>query len=160
MKAKKYIPFLMLGIGLAICVEQPRACTRAVYLGPDHMIVTGRTMDWKEDPQSNIYMFPRGMQKRGAITENTVKWTSKYGSVVTAGYDIGVCDGMNEKGLVANLLFLTESSYKRENDNRPIMGLSIWTQYVLDNFSTVEETVAELKKERFRIDAPDLANGY
>ena len=61
MKAKKNIPFLMLGIGLAICVEQPRACTRAVYLGPDHMIVTGRTMDWKEDPQSNIYMFPRGM---------------------------------------------------------------------------------------------------
>ena len=26
------------------------ACTRAVYLGPDNMIVTGRTMDWKEDP--------------------------------------------------------------------------------------------------------------
>ena len=66
MKTKKTIPFLMLGIGLAICVEQSQACTRAVYLGPDHMIVTGRTMDWKEDPQSNIYMFPRGMQKRGA----------------------------------------------------------------------------------------------
>ena len=160
MKTKKTIPFLMLGIGLAICVEQSQACTRAVYLGPDHMIVTGRTMDWKEDPQSNIYMFPRGMQKRGAITENTIKWTSKYGSVVTAGYDIGVCDGMNEKGLVAHLLFLTESSYKKENDNRPIMGLSIWTQYVLDNFATVEETVAELKKELFRIDAPDLPNGY
>jgi len=30
------------------------ACTRAVYLGPDGMVVTGRTMDWKEDPQSNI----------------------------------------------------------------------------------------------------------
>ena len=30
------------------------ACTRAVYLGPDNMVVTGRTMDWKEDPQSNL----------------------------------------------------------------------------------------------------------
>lgn len=30
------------------------ACTRAVYLGPDDMVVTGRTMDWKEDPQSNL----------------------------------------------------------------------------------------------------------
>lgn len=34
------------------------ACTRAVYLGPDDMVVTGRTMDWKEDPQSNLYLFP------------------------------------------------------------------------------------------------------
>ena len=85
MKVKKIIPVIMLGFGWAVCVEESQACTRAVYLGPDHMIVTGRTMDWKEDPQSNIYMFPRGMQKRGGITENTVKWTSKYGSVVTAG---------------------------------------------------------------------------
>lgn len=41
------------------------ACTRAVYLGPDGMVVTGRTMDWKEDPQSNIYFFPRGIERRG-----------------------------------------------------------------------------------------------
>ena len=135
------------------------ACTRAVYLGPDNMVVTGRTMDWKEDPQSNLYLFPRGVQRRGAISDNTIQWTSKYGSVVTAGYDIGTCDGMNEKGLVANLLFLTESSYFRPDDNRPVMGLSIWTQYVLDNFATVDEAVAELSKEVFRIDDPDLPNG-
>ena len=135
------------------------ACTRAVYLGPDNMVVTGRTMDWKEDPQSNLYLFPRGVQRRGAISDNTIQWTSKYGSVVTAGYDIGTCDGMNEKGLVANLLFLTESSYFRPDDNRPVMGLSIWTQYVLDNFATVREAVDELKKETFRIDAPRMPNG-
>lgn len=135
------------------------ACTRAVYLGPDNMVVTGRTMDWKEDPQSNIYFFPRGMARRGGITDNTIKWTSAYGSVVTAGYDIGVCDGMNEKGLVANLLFLAESDYHRPGDRRPVMGLSIWTQYVLDNFATVDEAVEELGKELFRIDDPDLPNG-
>lgn len=139
--------------------ESGQSCTRAVYLGPGNLIITGRTMDWKEDPQSNIYLFPRGLQKRGAHSDNTIFWTSKYGSVVTAGYDIGVADGMNEKGLVANLLFLTESSYKRPADNRPVMGISIWTQYVLDNFATVDEAVAELKKELFRIDAPDLPNG-
>lgn len=138
-----------------------KACTRAVYLGEGGMVVTGRTMDWKEDPQSNIYLFPRGLQKRAALpgNKNTVTWTSKYGSVSTAGYDIGICDGMNEKGLVANLLFLTESSYYRPDDNRPVMGISIWTQYVLDNFATVEEAVAGLKDDTFRIDAPDLPNG-
>lgn len=157
----KHIPAL-LGIAALASLglsQTAKACTRAVYLGPDGRIVTGRTMDWKEDPQSNIYLFPRGMQKRGAHTDHTIQWTSKYGSVATAGYDIGICDGMNEKGLTANLLFLTESSYVRPGDTRPVMGLSIWTQYVLDNFATVDEAVAELSKELFRIDAPDLPNG-
>lgn len=99
------------------------------------------------------------MARRGGLTDNTVKWTSLYGSVVTAGYDIGICDGMNEKGLVANLLFLAESDYHRPDDKRPVMGLSIWTQYVLDNFATVDEAVSELSKELFRIDDPDLPNG-
>ena len=61
--------------------------------------------------------------------------------------------------LVANLLFLPESVYERPGDTRPVMGLSVWTQYVLDNFATVDEAVAELSKEKFRIDAPDLPNG-
>ena len=39
------------------------------------------------------------------------------------------------------------------------MGISIWTQYVLDNFATVREAVDELKKETFRIDAPQMPNG-
>lgn len=146
-------------VAAAAVTGKADACTRAVYLGPDNMIVTGRTMDWKEDPQSNIYFFPRGMERRGGKTDNTIKWTSVYGSVVTAGYDIGVCDGMNEKGLVANLLFLAESDYHRPDDKRPVMGLSIWTQYVLDNFATVDEAVEVLGKEVFRIDDPDLPNG-
>lgn len=157
----RYIIITAVSIAAYICgMSVPtEACTRAVYLGPDNMVVTGRTMDWKEDPQSNIYFFPKGMVRRGGINDNTVKWTSVYGSVVTAGYDIGVCDGMNEKGLVANLLFLAETDYHRPGDKRPVMGLSIWTQYVLDNFATVDEAVEELGKELFRIDDPDLPNG-
>ena len=104
-------------------------------------------MDWKEDIMSNIYVFPRGIQRAGYNKGETVKWTSKYGSVITTGYDIGTCDGMNEKGLVAGLLFLPESVYDRPGDTRPVMGISIWTQYVLDNFATVREAVNELKKE-------------
>ena len=135
------------------------ACTRVVYTGPDGMVLTGRTMDWREDPRTNLYLFPRGMHRRGAKTENTLTWVSKYGSVSAAGYDIGITDGMNEKGLVGNLLFLTESVYTVAGDTRPVMGLSIWLQYVLDNFATVDEAVADLRRDRFRIDAPDLPNG-
>lgn len=144
---------------LAVVSLPSDACTRAVYLGPDGMTVTGRTMDWREDPRTNLYVFPRGIERRGALSDHTVFWKSKYGSVSAAGYDIGIADGMNEAGLVASLLFLPESDYTRPNDDRPVMGLSIWTQYVLDNFATVSEAVAELRKETFRIDAPDLPNG-
>lgn len=131
---------------LSIHIQRIEACTRAVYIGPDNLIVTGRTMDWKEDIMSNLYVFPRGIQRAGYNKGETVTWTSKYGSVIATGYDIGTCDGMNEKGLVASLLFLPESVYKRLGDKRPVMGISIWTQYVLDNFATVREAVDELKK--------------
>lgn len=149
---------LLLG-ALAASTHSIEACSRAVYLGPDSMTVTGRTMDWAEDLHTNLYLFPRGIERRGADTDNTVFWTSKYGSLSAAGYDIGIADGMNEAGLVANLLFLPESVYERPGDKRPVMGLSIWTQYVLDNFATVDEAVAELSKQAFRIDAPDLPGG-
>lgn len=149
--------FILLGV-LSLKPLSSEACTRAVYLGPDNMVITGRTMDWKEDIQSNIYLLPRGMKRAGADEGNTVHWTSKYGSIVTTGYDIGTADGMNEKGLVANLLYLVESDYGT-TDKRPVMGISVWTQYVLDNFATVDEAVAELSKDNFRIDAPDMPNG-
>ena len=135
------------------------ACTRAVYAGPDNMVVTGRTMDWKEDIRTNLYLLPRGMQRAGYDSENTLHWTSKYGSVVATGYDIGTAEGMNEKGLVVTLLYLPESVYSLPGDKRPVMGISIWGQYVLDNFATVSEAVRELKKETFRIDAPHMPNG-
>ena len=139
----------------SVAIQQADACTRATYIGPENLVITGRTMDWKED----INVFPRGIQRAGYNKGETVKWTSKYGSVIATGYDIGTCDGMNEKGLVAGLLFLPESVYDRPGDTRPVMGISIWTQYVLDNFATVREAVDELKKETFRIDAPRMPNG-
>ncbi len=159
MKTLLFISLCLLGAH-AFLPQRVMACSRAVYLGPDGMIATGRTMDWSEDLQTNLYLFPRGIARRGANSDNTIFWTSRYGSIAATGYDIGVSEGMNEAGLVANLLFLPESVYERAGgDNRPIMGMSIWTQYVLDNFATVNEAVVELSKQTFRIDAPDLPGG-
>ena len=134
-------------------------CTRVLYSGKNGMVATGRSMDWKTEMHSNLWVFPKGMERNGETGANSLQWTSKYGSVVTSAFEIASTDGMNEKGLVANLLYLTESDYYRPNDTRPVMGISIWTQYVLDNFATVDEAVKELSKETFRIDAPDMPNG-
>lgn len=146
--------------GLVLARPEILACTRALYHGVGGMVATGRTMDWAENLHSNIHIFPQGIHRRGAISQNTISWISKYGSIAVSGYDIGIADGLNEKGLAANLLFLPETDYNLpDNDNRPVMGLSIWTQYVLDNFASVDEAVNELAKQSFRIDAPDLPGG-
>lgn len=144
----------------AMATSEAQACTRAVYLGPGDMIVTGRTMDWREEMPTNLWLFPRGIERVSFDKGPHLTWTSKYGSIIAASYDIGTSDGMNEKGLVVNLLYLTESRYTRPGtDNRPVMGMSIWAQYVLDNFATVSEAVAVLGKDSFRIDAPTMPGG-
>jgi penicillin V acylase-like amidase (Ntn superfamily) len=134
------------------------ACTRAVYLGPGNMVVDGRSMDWMEDPGTDLYLFPRGMQRDGATGTNTVKWTSKYGSVIANFYGIATVDGINEKGLAANVLYLGSSDYGKP-DARPTISIAAWSQYVLDNFATVNEVVSALEKESFTIIAPVLPNG-
>ncbi len=137
-------------------------CTRAVYLGPEGETVTGRTMDWKEDLQSNLWIFPRGMSRDGGLGDASLSWTSQYGSVVASLYEGGTADGMNEAGLVANLLYLVESEYPADDDPRPAIVISAWAQYVLDQFATVEEADSELRKETFRmvtVVAPNGASG-
>jgi len=89
----------------------------------------------------------------------SLKWTSKYGSVITSVYEAATADGMNEKGLVTNLLYLAESEYAAPTDTRPAVVIAAWAQYLLDNFATVDEAVAELKKEMFLVVPTDAPNG-
>lgn len=77
-------------------------CTRVVYSGTNGMVATGRTMDWKTDMHSNLWVFPRGMERNGETGKDSLKWKSKYGSIITSAFEIASTDGMNEKGLVAN----------------------------------------------------------
>ncbi|MEK6481611.1 linear amide C-N hydrolase [Catalinimonas sp. 4WD22] len=127
------------------------ACTRVVYQGPNGTIITARSMDWKENIPANLWVLPRGMQRNGEAGPNSIQWTSKYGSVVTSSWDIATSDGMNEKGLVANMLWLAESQYPEFDSQGGKKGLaiSLWLQYVLDNFATVEEAVRAMEKEAF-----------
>ncbi|TWT97132.1 hypothetical protein Pla100_22810 [Neorhodopirellula pilleata] len=90
-------------------------------------------MDWQEDMHTDLWIFPRGMKRDGGMGDQGFKWASKYGSVVSSIYEAGTADGMNEKGLVANSLFLVESEYPSpKGDNRPLMSIAAWTQPELD----------------------------
>lgn len=130
-------------------VPAAEACTRLVYHGHDGAVITARSMDWKDEILTNLWIFPRGMERDGAGGPNSVKWTSKYGSVISSGYDVSTVDGVNEVGLAANVLWLVESKYPDYDPNKPALSIAAWAQYVLDNYATVAEAVDALKDEPF-----------
>jgi len=145
-------------------ITTAEACTRGVFIGDNDTVITLRSMDWQNDIGSNIWVMPRGIERTGAAGPDSIVWTSKYGSVIASAFDAATADGMNERGLVANLLYLSESIYPKsppEPDSKP-MSISAWTQYVLDQFATVDEAVAAMKRENFYVipvESPDGAAG-
>lgn len=154
MKNRKIIPTLILIFCLLIGYNpESNACTRVVYKGPNNTVLTGRTMDFSIEIPANQWIFPRGMKRNGEVGKNSIEWVSKYGSLGVSTWDIAIADGMNEKGVVANLLWLVESNYPvfNKEGNTKGMAISLWAQYVLDNFASVKEAVEELSKESFAI---------
>ncbi|WMJ71517.1 linear amide C-N hydrolase [Stenotrophomonas sp. 24(2023)] len=139
-------------LAMAMGLSTPaQACTRAVYLGDNDDVITARSMDWKVDVATNLWVLPRGIRRNGQAGPNSLAWTARYGSVVATGYDVSTTDGMNEKGLVANLLWLVESEYPHTQGRKPGLAISLWAQYMLDNFATVEEAVQAIAKEPYSI---------
>ena len=133
--------------------QKAGACTRVVYQGPNGLIITARSMDWKGDIPANLWIFPRGIEREGEAGSNSLKWKSKYGSVVTSSWDLASSDGMNEKGLVGNLLWLAESVYPafEKNGSKKGLAVSLWLQYALDNYATVSEIVDAFNRNDFII---------
>jgi len=157
----KSIQLALLAFLTAVSMNQTiEACTRTLFVGSDGVVITGRSMDWMEDLHSDLWAFPQGMTRNGAAGPQSITWTSKYGSLIVSGYNAGSADGMNEKGLVANMLYLAESDYGKPSKDKPVMSISIWAQYVLDNFATVAEAVDALRQEPFQIIPPILPNGF
>ena len=137
---------LLLGRGNAF------SCSRVVFLGQDSLTLVGRTLDWRTPIPTNLYVYPRGMQKQGMPSGNTYHWKSKYGSVLAVSYDGGVTEGMNEKGLVMNALFCKGSIYRTSADGKlRSMSLAVFVSYFLDNFETVDEVQQWLDENEFGI---------
>lgn len=150
---------LLAGTAISTASSTALACTRTLYVGADNTVITGRNMDWAEDMFSNLWVFPAGLKRNGAAGPKSIEWTAKHGSVVVSGYEVGSTDGMNEKGLVANMLYLAESDYGKPVEGRPNLSIAAWPQFVLDNYATVAEAVEALRKEPFNLLAPALPDG-
>jgi choloylglycine hydrolase len=108
-------------------------------------------MDWFEDLKSNLWVLPRGMKRDGLAATNPLRWISKYGSVVITAYDVATADGLNEKGLACHMLYLPETTTAPRDEKVPGLCMSLWAQYYLDNFTTVQEAVKALTTEPYQL---------
>ena len=145
---------LLLVAALVIVVPSPSvdACSRATWIGRDGSVITGRSMDWPYDFNTHFYVIPRGTKNVGI--RGGLEWESRYGAVVAAGSLTpggpidGAFDGLNEKGLGANLLYLAEADFGKEpSPPKPKISMGAWVTYVLSRYATVAEVV-----EHFRTD--------
>ncbi len=153
---KKLICTALVGSILALAVANPiaDACSRVTWLSPDGLVITGRSMDWPYSFNTHFYVFPRGTVYEGGGGEHSLSWTGNYGVLAVAGSTDpkgpidGIFDGMNEKGLAANLLYLAESDYgPAPTDNKPRISFCAWTQFVLSNYASVAEVVKAFRED-------------
>jgi choloylglycine hydrolase len=124
------------------------ACT-TFFINKNGQMVFGRNYDWVTDA-GMVCTNLRGLSKTSLKTENgeTISWISKYGSITFNQYGKEFpTGGMNEKGLVVELMWLDETKYPA-NDTRPAVGVLQWIQYQLDNCTSIDEVIATDKKIR------------
>lgn len=139
---------------------QGDACTRVLYKGADDIFVVGRSLDWKTPIPTNLYVYPRGMDKVSTNLDNPIRWTSKYGAVYAVSYDGGITEGMNEKGLVVNGLFCVGTIYNDTANPKPnTMSLAVFPAWILDQFETVDEVRDALQKATFDIQGATFDGG-
>ncbi|MFM7043083.1 MAG: linear amide C-N hydrolase, partial [Planctomycetaceae bacterium] len=91
------VRLLCAAIAVATAAPPSSACTRCMRVFGDGSVLVARSMDWAEDPGSELWVFPRGMTRGGNAGPASLKWTSRYGSVGVSFYGIATVDGMNEK---------------------------------------------------------------
>lgn len=93
------------GVGTAAVLPgAAHACSR-VFWNDNPVMLVGRTLDWSRHVDEAMWVPPAGMERSGRAPDNPAKWKSRYASLIIAGLDICTEEGINEKGLVVNLLY-------------------------------------------------------
>lgn len=109
-------------------------------------ILLGKNFDWTFD-KGYIIKNLRNTTKVAYFTHNgtPASWTSKYGSITfnQNGKEMPY-GGMNEKGLVVEMLWLEDTGFNISEDKTYLNELE-WIQYQLDNFQTVDEVISHIR---------------
>lgn len=145
------LSFLLLS---ASFISEARACT-TFCLKNKGEILFGKNYDWMIG-DGLVFVNKRGVSKisTGENIANPAKWVSKYGSVTFNQYGWeNPMGGMNEAGLVIELMWLDETSYPK-TDSRPTLDVLEWIQFQLDTSATLEEVLKNSETVRIASDTP------
>lgn len=130
---------------LSFPINQSFACT-TFCLKNKGEVLFGKNYDWMIG-DGMVFVNKRGVAKT-STESNPAKWVSQYGSVTFNQYGReNPSGGMNEAGLVIELMWLDETQYPKV-DSRPAVDVLEWIQYQLDNSATVEEVIKNSEKIR------------
>ena len=133
---------IVIAVILASVTPSANACTTFSTAG-----LFGRNYDWNVG-YGMVTVNKRGMSKTSAVDEHPAKWISRYGSVTFNQYGRdNPTGGMNEAGLVVELMWLEAAKYPAP-DSRPALGGLEWIQYQLDTASTVPEVIVNVQRAR------------
>lgn len=117
-------------------------CTTFVMKGPEGPVI-GKNYDWGVD-EGQVIVNPRGLEKR-AGGDGSFGWTARHGSVTFNQYGRErPSGGINEGGLVIEVMWLEETEYPADDDRARLSPLA-WVQYNLDRSATVAEVIASDK---------------
>ena len=140
-------------LAFGVAAQGAHACTRIFANDKGGSKIVARSMDWATTTEPVITVFPRGVRHDGGLaggatvfTDNPLRWTSQYGSVVTTIFGVGAADGVNERGLAAHMLYFPPADYGTRDASKPGLQAALWAQYALDNAATVDEALANLQK--------------
>lgn len=136
-------------------------CTVCVWVENGQPALSARNMDWSMPMDTDLWVVPAGAHRRAGPAEekNALEWTSRYGSVVASAYGIGTADGLNDQGLGASALWLSESTYGERDPLVPALSISMWAQYYLDNFATVAEAVEDFRNRPYQLVTAEITPG-
>ena len=124
-------------------------------------VLFGKNYDWMIG-DGMVFVNRRGVSKWSALEseKNVAKWTSKYGSVTFNQYGWeSPSGGMNEAGLVIELMWLDDTQYPKA-DARPAIDVLEWIQFNLDTAATAAEVIVNSETVRIasRINLHYLVN--
>jgi len=152
MQFRKLVLSLCLGLacGLTALAPPAQACSTFCLTGPSGPVF-GKNYDWSIG-HGAVLINPRGKAKVASIPAggNPARWISRYGSVTFNQYGREMPNGgLNEAGLVVEILWLDETRYPASDDRAELEQLQ-WIQYQLDTRATVPEVLAADAEVRIR----------
>lgn len=121
-----------------------------MFKAQDGSIIWGRSMEFNTPLNSHVIVVPRGYRYQGTTPDgnNGAMWKTKYGMIGMNVFDEPyLCEGMNEKGLVAgHFMFREFAQYSPYRPDQHAKSLASWefVTWVLSQFDSVDALIQNI----------------